>query len=200
MDDRYWQHGSILRRVWATGPALMIYIMAPLKVVAFFVSSWSVEILCSNSAKQIKEMCYIMDTLLIVQGVVVQLNTGVKILDTVWLEHNVGFYVGVCNGSGLPLSNGYILVEANGGLNQQRSTVYILFILSCMLKHVRQWVWKHKLICSESHLSWWLLCTISHIIRIMLMQICNAVAVAKLMNATLIIPLFHFNSVWKDPR
>jgi hypothetical protein len=33
----------------------------------------------------------------------------------------------------------------------------------------------------------------------MLMQICNAVAVAKLMNATLIIPLFHFNSVWKDP-
>ncbi|KAH8961642.1 hypothetical protein BDL97_05G059700 [Sphagnum fallax] len=52
---------------------------------------------------------------------------------------------------GLPESNGYILVEANGGLNQQRSTI------------------------------------------------CNAVAVAKLMNSTLIIPHFHFNSVWKDP-
>ena len=32
------------------------------------------------------------------------------------------------------------------------------------------------------------------------MQICNAVAVAKLLNATLIIPHFHLNSVWKDPR
>ncbi|XP_024358507.1 O-fucosyltransferase 9 [Physcomitrium patens] len=53
--------------------------------------------------------------------------------------------------AGLPESNGYILVEANGGLNQQRSTI------------------------------------------------CNAVAVAKLMNATLIIPHFHLNSVWKDP-
>lgn len=31
-------------------------------------------------------------------------------------------------------------------------------------------------------------------------QICNAVAVAKLLNATLIIPHFHLNSVWKDPR
>ncbi|KAG0598340.1 hypothetical protein M758_12G065100 [Ceratodon purpureus] len=51
----------------------------------------------------------------------------------------------------LPESNGYILVEANGGLNQQRSTI------------------------------------------------CNAVAVAKLLNATLIIPHFHLNAVWKDP-
>lgn len=33
-----------------------------------------------------------------------------------------------------------------------------------------------------------------------LLQICNAVAVAKLLNATLIIPHFHLNSVWKDPR
>ncbi|KAG0623720.1 hypothetical protein M758_3G196200 [Ceratodon purpureus] len=52
---------------------------------------------------------------------------------------------------GPPESNGYIMVEANGGLNQQRSTI------------------------------------------------CNAVAVAKLLNATLIIPHFHLNSVWKDP-
>ncbi|CAA6654970.1 unnamed protein product [Spirodela intermedia] len=54
--------------------------------------------------------------------------------------------------NGLGYSNGYIYVEANGGLNQQR------------------------------------------------ISICNAVAVAGYLNATLVIPNFHFHSVWKDPR
>lgn len=45
----------------------------------------------------------------------------------------------------------YLVVEANGGLNQQRSSI------------------------------------------------CNAVAVAGLLNATLVIPHFEFNSVWQDP-
>ncbi|KAK7302962.1 hypothetical protein RJT34_13859 [Clitoria ternatea] len=48
-------------------------------------------------------------------------------------------------------SNGYILVSANGGLNQQR------------------------------------------------VAICNAVAVAYLLNATLVIPKFLYSNVWKDP-
>ncbi|XP_027360291.1 protein ESMERALDA 1-like [Abrus precatorius] len=52
---------------------------------------------------------------------------------------------------GLPESNGYIYVEANGGLNQQRASV------------------------------------------------CNAVAVAGYLNATLVIPNFHYHSIWKDP-
>ncbi|RDX82358.1 hypothetical protein CR513_36867, partial [Mucuna pruriens] len=47
--------------------------------------------------------------------------------------------------------NGYILVSANGGLNQQR------------------------------------------------VAICNAVAVASLLNATLVIPEFLYSNVWKDP-
>ncbi|XP_059433761.1 O-fucosyltransferase 10 [Corylus avellana] len=50
-----------------------------------------------------------------------------------------------------PGPSGYLIVEANGGLNQQRSAI------------------------------------------------CNAVAVAGLLNAILVIPRFHFHSVWKDP-
>ncbi|KAJ0235474.1 O-fucosyltransferase 9 [Hirschfeldia incana] len=49
-------------------------------------------------------------------------------------------------------SNGYFIIEANGGLNQQR------------------------------------------------LSICDAVAVAGLLNATLVIPIFHLNSVWRDSR
>lgn len=50
----------------------------------------------------------------------------------------------------LPPSNGFLIIEANGGLNQQR------------------------------------------------LSICDAVAVASLLNATLVVPFFHFNSVWRD--
>ncbi|KAK3033629.1 hypothetical protein RJ639_033754 [Escallonia herrerae] len=49
-----------------------------------------------------------------------------------------------------PKTNGFIIIEANGGLNQQR------------------------------------------------LSICDAVAVAGLLNATLVIPNFHLNSVWRD--
>ncbi|XP_020679563.1 O-fucosyltransferase 9 [Dendrobium catenatum] len=52
--------------------------------------------------------------------------------------------------TGLPPSNGYLIIEANGGLNQQR------------------------------------------------LSICDAVAVAGILNATLVIPFFHLNSVWRD--
>ncbi|KAJ6820009.1 uncharacterized protein M6B38_398870 [Iris pallida] len=52
--------------------------------------------------------------------------------------------------SELPPSNGFLIIEANGGLNQQR------------------------------------------------LSICDAVAVAGLLNATLVIPIFHLNSVWRD--
>ncbi|CAK9874518.1 unnamed protein product [Sphagnum jensenii] len=48
-------------------------------------------------------------------------------------------------------STGYLMISANGGLNQQRVAV------------------------------------------------CNAVAVARLLNATLVLPFFLFNSVWMDP-
>ncbi|CAA0270542.1 unnamed protein product [Arabidopsis thaliana] len=52
--------------------------------------------------------------------------------------------------SALAPSSGYLIVEANGGLNQQRSAI------------------------------------------------CNAVAVAGLLNAVLVIPRFEFHAIWKD--
>ncbi|XP_010274355.1 PREDICTED: uncharacterized protein At1g04910-like [Nelumbo nucifera] len=53
--------------------------------------------------------------------------------------------------SGSSVPSGYLIVEANGGLNQQRTSI------------------------------------------------CNAVAVAGLLDAVLVIPQFDFHSVWKDP-
>ncbi|KAF9599901.1 hypothetical protein IFM89_001847 [Coptis chinensis] len=54
--------------------------------------------------------------------------------------------------SGFSEPSGYLIVEANGGLNQQRSSI------------------------------------------------CNAVAVAWLLNAILVIPQLTFHNIWKDPR
>ncbi|KAL9266148.1 O-fucosyltransferase 8-like protein, partial [Drosera capensis] len=59
--------------------------------------------------------------------------------------------LGILKEEGIPIkSNGFLLVSANGGLNQQRVAV------------------------------------------------CNAVAAASLLNATLVIPRFLYSSVWKD--
>ncbi|XP_024533068.1 protein ESMERALDA 1 [Selaginella moellendorffii] len=80
-------------------------------------------------------------------------NTGIK---AVWQFPKEGEGWVPCldrhssNSTDLPPSNGFVMIEANGGLNQQRSSI------------------------------------------------CNAVAVAALLNATLVVPEFHFNSVWQD--
>ncbi|KAL6614186.1 hypothetical protein ACP70R_036456 [Stipagrostis hirtigluma subsp. patula] len=79
---------------------------------------------------------------------------GPNQLATVWRHAYKGGIWRPCisnNTNGLPESNGYIYVEANGGLNQQRTSI------------------------------------------------CNAVAVAGFLNATLIIPNFHYHSIWRDP-
>uniref|UniRef100_A0A0D9V7M8 O-fucosyltransferase family protein n=1 Tax=Leersia perrieri TaxID=77586 RepID=A0A0D9V7M8_9ORYZ len=75
-------------------------------------------------------------------------------LATVWRHAYKGGIWRPCinnNTYDLPESNGYIYVEANGGLNQQRTSI------------------------------------------------CNAVAVAGFLNATLVIPNFHYHSIWRDP-
>ncbi|KAJ8747783.1 hypothetical protein K2173_012662 [Erythroxylum novogranatense] len=81
-------------------------------------------------------------------------NSSADALSTIWKNSYKGGEWRPCVKSspgGLPESNGYIYVEANGGLNQQRTSI------------------------------------------------CNAVAVAGYLNATLLIPNFHFHSIWRDP-
>ncbi|KAL2558944.1 O-fucosyltransferase family protein [Forsythia ovata] len=81
-------------------------------------------------------------------------NSSVDTISTIWKHSYKGGEWRPCINKfsgGLPESNGYIYVEANGGLNQQRTSI------------------------------------------------CNAVAVAGYLNATLVIPHFHFHSIWRDP-
>ncbi|XP_057757712.1 protein ESMERALDA 1 [Arachis stenosperma] len=81
-------------------------------------------------------------------------NSSADAISTIWkIPYKGGEWKPCVNRSsqGLPESNGFIYVEANGGLNQQRTSV------------------------------------------------CNAVAVAGYLNATLVIPNFHYHSIWKDP-
>ncbi|KAL9241936.1 hypothetical protein vseg_015988 [Gypsophila vaccaria] len=83
-------------------------------------------------------------------------NSTADAILTIWKNSYKGgewrpCVVNKTSGDVLPDSNGYIYVEANGGLNQQRASI------------------------------------------------CNAVAVAAYLNATLIIPNFHYHSIWRDP-
>ncbi|KAE8710283.1 phytanoyl-CoA 2-hydroxylase [Hibiscus syriacus] len=81
-------------------------------------------------------------------------NSSADAISTVWRNSYRGGLWRPCvskSSEDLPESNGYIYVEANGGLNQQRTSI------------------------------------------------CNAVAVAGYLNATLLIPNFHFHSIWRDP-
>ncbi|KAI4381471.1 hypothetical protein MLD38_007540 [Melastoma candidum] len=81
-------------------------------------------------------------------------NSSADAISTIWKHaHKGGDWVPCTNRTAgeLPESNGYLYVEANGGLNQQRTSI------------------------------------------------CNAVAVAGFLNATLVIPNFHFHSIWRDP-
>uniref|UniRef100_A0A5B6Z8J3 O-fucosyltransferase family protein n=1 Tax=Davidia involucrata TaxID=16924 RepID=A0A5B6Z8J3_DAVIN len=81
-------------------------------------------------------------------------NSSADAISTIWKHSYKGGEWRPCinkSSGGLPESNGYIYIEANGGLNQQRTSI------------------------------------------------CNAVAVAGYLNATLVIPYFHFHSIWRDP-
>ncbi|XP_078428581.1 protein ESMERALDA 1-like [Wolffia australiana] len=81
-------------------------------------------------------------------------NSSDNTISIIWRRSSRGGEWKPCinrRSDGLAYSNGYIYIEANGGLNQQRTSI------------------------------------------------CNAVAVAGYLNATLVVPNFHFHSIWRDP-
>lgn len=74
-------------------------------------------------------------------------------------------------------TNGYILVHANGGLNQMRTGV-----------------------SKNSFVSTTLVVMLLLIMLGGLLQICDMVAIAKVMNATLVLPSLDHESFWTDTR
>ncbi|KAG9458751.1 hypothetical protein H6P81_003259 [Aristolochia fimbriata] len=81
-------------------------------------------------------------------------SSSSDVLEIVWRHPYKGGEWKPCvnrSSAELPDTNGFIYVEANGGLNQQRTSIG------------------------------------------------NAVAVAGFLNATLVIPNFHYHSIWRDP-
>lgn len=77
-------------------------------------------------------------------------------------------------------TNGYLLINANGGLNQMRFGVRLLCVfLTCYLLLISS-----RLMC----------------LTIFRMQICDMVAVAKIMKATLVLPSLDHSSYWADDR
>jgi hypothetical protein len=72
---------------------------------------------------------------------------------------------------------GYLIVDANGGLNQMRMGVRIYL---------------NGLTCNAFQLT--------HTPSKLFLQISDMVAVAKIMNASLVIPTLDHQSFWTDPR
>ena len=99
------------------------------------------------------------------------------------------------------------MINANGGLSQQRVAVHLLlwsFPFFIWFYHKRM----HFNISSPNSLI--ILFPVKQFVALTKgctdkvyeigLQICNAVAVARMLNATLVLPKFLFNSVWIDSR
>lgn len=77
------------------------------------------------------------------------------------------------------ISNGFLKVSCNGGLNQMRAAVGV---------HIFLFSWFGLLIFIFSY------------IASLALQICDMVAVARLLNLTLVVPELDKTSFWADPR
>lgn len=97
-------------------------------------------------------------------------------------------------GAALPeKSQGYIQVFLDGGLNQQRMGVSTCIYCKMLCSMVEVYFLKiHR----------YFLFSVTDVYTFVsnFPKICDAVAVAKILNATLIIPYLEVNPVWQDSR
>lgn len=88
-------------------------------------------------------------------------------------------------------SRGYLLVHTNGGLNQMRTGVCFL---SLNYSHMEYLSFFFTFRCS-------LIVVLLEAENLMLLlQICDMVAIARIINATLVIPELDKKSFWQDNR
>lgn len=94
-------------------------------------------------------------------------------------------------------TNGYLMVTANGGMNQQRVAVSNVWgpnsYYDYLLFFAISWI------CIACRITICLLCLVLKIL-LWLKQVCNAVVIARLLNSTLVVPRFMYSSVWRDVR
>ncbi|KAK2967026.1 hypothetical protein RJ640_003382, partial [Escallonia rubra] len=93
-----------------------------------------------------------------------------------------------------PKTNGFIIIEANGGLNQQRLSEKAMVSEKGIGRDLRL---REKGFDFDAVITAWQ-GRVSTLKQCLGLGICDAVAVAGLLNATLVIPIFHLNSVWRD--
>uniref|UniRef100_A0ACD5U1V0 Uncharacterized protein n=1 Tax=Avena sativa TaxID=4498 RepID=A0ACD5U1V0_AVESA len=153
--------GAARRTAWALLAALLrrqaVFLFAPLLYVAamlLYMGSLPLDVVPRIITRSAPGSVYRSPQLYARLRAEMDADRSADALATVWRHTYKGGAWRPCISNmtnSLPESNGYIYVEANGGLNQQRTSI------------------------------------------------CNAVAIAGFLNATLIIPNFHFHSIWKDP-
>ncbi|XP_024316058.1 protein ESMERALDA 1 isoform X2 [Brachypodium distachyon] len=153
--------GAAKRAAWALLAALLrrqaVFLFAPLLYVAamlLYMGSLPLDVVPRIIARSAPGSVYRSPQLYARLRAEMDADNYTDALATVWRQTYKGGVWRPCihnMSKSLPESNGYIYVEANGGLNQQRTSI------------------------------------------------CNAVAIAGFLNATLVIPNFHFHSIWKDP-
>jgi hypothetical protein len=161
-----------LRVMWDPGSTFCVC-----HVVTYAQSSWFDGVLCMNMVS--KWVWHIL-------------------IKFVWWPDNLGR-------AGPAKSRGYLVVQSNGGLNQMRAGVRILRF-QCFILFRCSWSLTSETLCPDavpSDFTWPLvlcMCSYGFWCLCFILQICDMVAVARILNATLVVPELDQRSYWQDSR